>query len=57
MAKRHKRSRIWGMRLVTCGTPDNFGLITLCGNRHRPQAFQTLAGTGQTPAVKNVGEP
>jgi hypothetical protein len=48
VAKRHKRSRIWGMRLVTCGSPDNFGLITLCGTvippgrsgpgGHRPDA-------------------
>ncbi len=45
--KRHKRSARWGMRLVTCGSPDNFGLITLCGTviaprsgpgEHRPNA-------------------
>ena len=29
VGKRHKRSLRWGMRLVTCGSPDNFGLITL----------------------------
>ena len=29
----------------------------LVRNRHRPQALPALAGTGRTPAVKNVGEP
>ena len=37
-AKRHKRSPRWGMRLVTCGSPGNFGLITFVRNRHCPQA-------------------
>ena len=40
VAKRHKRSRIWGMRLVTCGSPDNFGLITLCGTVIAPRPFR-----------------
>jgi RNA-directed DNA polymerase len=40
LAKRHKRSRIWGMRLVTCGSPDNFGLITLCGTVIAPRPFK-----------------
>ena len=31
VGKRHKRSRRWGMRKVTCASPDNLGLITLCG--------------------------
>jgi RNA-directed DNA polymerase len=41
VAKRHKRSRIWGMRLVTCGSPDNFGLITLCGTVIAPRPFRS----------------
>jgi RNA-directed DNA polymerase len=41
LAKRHKRSRIWGMRLVTCGSPDNFGLITLCGTVIAPRPFRS----------------
>jgi hypothetical protein len=32
--------RIWGMRLVTCGSPDNFGLITLCGTVIAPRPFR-----------------
>ena len=40
VAKRHKRSRIWSMRLVTCGSPDNFGLITLCGTVIAPRPFR-----------------
>ena len=40
VGKRHKRSRRWGMRLVTCGTPDNFGLITLCGTVRAPRPFR-----------------
>jgi group II intron reverse transcriptase/maturase len=40
VAKRHKRSRIWGMRLVTCGSPDNLGLITLCGTVIAPRPFR-----------------
>src|SRR5690349_11588522 len=39
VAKRHKQSRRWGMRLVTCGSPDNLGLITLCGTVIAPRAF------------------
>ncbi len=38
--KRHKRSARWGMRLVTCGSPDNFGLITLCGTVIAPRPFR-----------------
>jgi RNA-directed DNA polymerase len=41
VAKRHKRSRIWGMRLVTCGSPDNYGLITLCGTVIAPRPFRS----------------
>ena len=40
VAKRHKRSPRWGMRLVTCGSPDNFGLITLCGTDIAPRPFR-----------------
>ena len=40
VAKRRKRSPIWGMRLVTCGSPDNFGLITLCGTVIAPRPFR-----------------
>ena len=40
VAKRHKRSRQWGMRLVTRGSPDNFGLITLCGTVIAPRPFR-----------------
>jgi RNA-directed DNA polymerase len=40
VAKRHKRSRIWGMRLVTCGSPNNLGLITLCGTVIAPRPFR-----------------
>jgi RNA-directed DNA polymerase len=41
VGKRHKRSRRWGMRLVTCGSPDNFGLITLCGTVIAPRPFRS----------------
>ena len=37
---RHKRSVRWGMRLVTCASPDNFGLITLCGTVIAPRPFR-----------------
>ena len=40
VAKRHKRSPRWGMRLVTCGSPDNLGLITLCGTVIAPRPFR-----------------
>ena len=40
VGKRHKRSRRWGMRLVTCASPDNFGLITLCGTVIAPRPFR-----------------
>ena len=40
VGKRHKRSRRWGMRLVTCGSPDNLGLITLCGTVIAPRPFR-----------------
>ena len=40
VAKRHKRSPRWGMRLVTCGSPDNFGRITLCGTVIAPRPFR-----------------
>ena len=40
VGKRHKRSLRWGMRLVTCGSPDNFGLITLCGTVIAPRPFR-----------------
>jgi len=40
VAKRHKQSRRWGMRLVTCGSPDNLGLITLCGTVIAPRPFR-----------------
>jgi group II intron reverse transcriptase/maturase len=40
VGKRHKRSARWGMRLVTCGSPDNFGLITLCGTVIAPRPFR-----------------
>jgi group II intron reverse transcriptase/maturase len=40
VAKRHKRSRIWGMRLVTRGSPGNYGLITLCGTVIAPRPFK-----------------
>jgi len=38
--KRHKRSSRWGMRLVTCASPDNLGLITLCGTVIAPRPFR-----------------
>jgi len=38
--KRHKHRLRWGMRLVTCGSPDNFGLITLCGTVIAPRPFR-----------------
>src|SRR5512142_2132414 len=48
VGKRHKRSRIWGMRLVTCGSPDNLGLITLCGTVIAPRPFRSwLAPAGR----------
>jgi RNA-directed DNA polymerase len=40
VAKRHKQSRRWGMRLVTCGSPGNLGLITLCGTVNAPRPFR-----------------
>ena len=40
VGKRHKRSRRWGMRLVTCASPDNLGLITLCGTVIAPRPFR-----------------
>jgi RNA-directed DNA polymerase len=33
VGKRHKRSLRWGMRLVTCGSPDNLGLIIWSENQ------------------------
>jgi len=56
VGKRHKRSRRWGMRKVTCASPDNLGPITLCGIVFVP-GFSVLEGNGRTPAVKNVAEP
>jgi RNA-directed DNA polymerase len=41
VGKRHKRSLRWGMRLVTCGSPDNLGLITLCGTVIAPRPFRS----------------
>jgi RNA-directed DNA polymerase len=38
--KRRKRSLRWGMRLVTCASPDNFGPITLCGTVIAPRPFR-----------------
>ena len=40
VGKRHKRSLRWGMRLVTCASPGNFGLITLCGTVIAPRPFR-----------------
>ncbi len=40
VGKRHKRSLRWGMRLVTCASPDNLGLITLCGTVIAPRPFR-----------------
>jgi group II intron reverse transcriptase/maturase len=40
VGKRHRRSRRWGMRLVTCGSPNNLGLITLCGTVRAPRPFR-----------------
>ena len=40
VGKRHKRSRRWGMRKVTCASPDNLGLITLCGTVVAPRPFR-----------------
>jgi RNA-directed DNA polymerase len=39
VGKRHQRSRRWGMRKVTCASPDNLGLITLCGTVIAPRPF------------------
>ena len=41
VAKRHKRSRQLGHAAVTCGSPDNFGLITLCGTVIAPRPFRS----------------
>jgi group II intron reverse transcriptase/maturase len=40
VGKRHRRSRRWGMRLVTCASRDNLGLITLCGTVIAPRPFR-----------------
>ena len=40
VGKRHKRSRRWGMRKVTCASPDNLGVITLCGTVVAPRPFR-----------------
>ena len=40
VGKRHQRSRRWGMRKVTCASPDNLGLITLCGTVIAPRPFR-----------------
>jgi len=45
VGKRHRRSRRWGMRLVTCASPDNLGLITLCGTVRAPRPFRAWRAT------------
>ncbi len=57
VAKRHKRSRQWGMRLGNLRVTGQFRADHLVWDRHCPQALPVLAGTGRTPTVKNVGEP
>jgi RNA-directed DNA polymerase len=44
VGKRHKRSRRWGMRKVTCASPDRLGLITLCGTVVAPRPFRPWRG-------------
>jgi RNA-directed DNA polymerase len=41
VGKRHKRSRRWGMRLLTIASPANLGLITLSGTIRAPRPFRT----------------
>ena len=40
VSKRHQRSRRWGTRKVACASPDNLGLITLCGTVIAPRPFR-----------------
>jgi hypothetical protein len=47
VGKRHKRSRRWGMRKVTCASPDNLGLITLCGTVIAPRPFRPWKATAE----------
>ena len=47
VGKRHKRSRRWGMRKVTCASPDNLGLITLCGTVVAPRPFRPWKATAE----------
>ena len=56
LAKRHKRSRAWGWRLVAYQAPDRLGLISLTGTVAAPRPIWD-GGPGRTPPVKDVGEP
>jgi RNA-directed DNA polymerase len=47
VGKRHQRSSRWGMRKVTCGSPDNLGLITLCGTVVVPRPFRPWKATAE----------
>ncbi len=47
VGKRHKRSRRWGMRKVTCASPNNLGLITLCGTVVAPRPFRPWKATAE----------
>ncbi len=47
VGKRHKRSRRWGMRKVTCASPNHLGLITLCGTVVAPRPFRPWKATAE----------
>ena len=47
VGKRHQRSRRWGMRKVTCASPDNLGLISLCGTVIAPRPFRPWKATAE----------
>jgi Group II intron, maturase-specific domain len=47
VGKRHQRSRRWGLRKVTCASPDHLGLITLSGTVIAPRPFRPWKATAE----------
>jgi hypothetical protein len=56
VAKRQRRSRSYGWRVVVYRSPDRYGLINLNGSVVAPGPTGR-GGRSRMPAVKDVGDP
>jgi Group II intron, maturase-specific domain len=57
VAKRHKRGRGYGLKVVVYQSPNRLGLIGLDGTIVAPRPKSAVATDAECPPVKSVREP